>query len=1364
MNRKIFTLLASALMLFSTAFNANARSVAEKAIGADVKTLVKGQSPGMYHIRIDSICVANGMPGLSNGRPAGSTNSWVPVTNDGLGSITPFGIIYDASGEKLEGYELKAATVADTMVLSISESGQVIMISIGDLKKKLARNDKVMAKMIDLQATMWCVDVEDDPEKGQWPTYHYTNKIFNQDLDYYNPGTTVVGGSDKGWMFSEAYTNNRLATARPFYRLEDYKTEDYDGYYRVIVAETDKNGDYTGRLETQRVPIDEFLADTVRHMLKFSIVKVSPFVLTAEDFNTKLGNAKEGNVKLKFGKSVSETNYFGKWLFAEDSKNLAADALGYLNVRAYEDKEGTDFLGYLANSNRSKFEENPKYPKYNNEHGDEFLNIHAIKNPATDMENDAIDYDSSIDQAGDFNYSYRFVYFPSEDSLVINAYHVHHEAHSTYGTGGYTDTHPWTHTPGAYNEYQLDGPNAYYYYGLYCRNLFDQLIVRYQDLNNSKTISMMTIGQHPSNIHLSFGVGCEESVIDAWLVPDGVYTIWDDRGRCLGVRIYNGTYSPQWMELFDGECPDRIPSYQWVIERSENSNSRVNIYSREFGNLAKESESLVAMKNVRVTRAKSQIFGGQGQFVYSPIVQAYDPEMGYEPITKGWVVGQLLDAVGPTDCAIKDNSGFRPVTNDYVVDEFLGYKHFHVDQNPSSVSYGKSEDIGKSKGMDYNAYAFNYLHNYGEDGYIDLKANHGDSILHINEKTGFQFMLGTNLRAQQYAEELFGYPRTAWSERVITDGDYSYTQDSVPVLKRYYYELKIADFYDYRNGLAEQFVVLKGAKEDNSDRRNMLKYGVANVWADKDPFKFANVYLRETYFLKRDKTINEERKPQDDSRRIFYALLDRIEAEQLEKVTSVDNFEVSDTLMNDDGTTKYNLVTFKVDDYTLWVQAQGKTVSNARTSTFALENMNYPLYRRLRSMRDDSASEEGDGIDASAPCQLDAPKTLRIYREYNPADYLHEDAISQNSYNTDGINYLGVSNITQYKEELAPDGMVKYNYNLFIDTAFINRGTGWIKPQYLIAVGQKVVKARTQLVYNNCDEIEERELMPYVEGRYLINATDSSQMVGSNGKGQDRDVRYKMGTDDRLVFVPAIHVDDRLYIVSRLEDLGVTRADYVVTDPETDEEFIDGAALRALTETGILKGTERRPENSAMYGAYYDFGTWDNYHNDVCFSLRFRQPYVENPNAEGIDEIYSNYDKRFFIESETTNRNPYGNRKIAPVQGGWIRIHNDVPVLSRGSYEDAIGQGDIFNVEVANEWQNGEATANDPVSGKVTVVGGNGTVIISNAAGKQVTLSNILGQTIVTKTLATNMETINASKGIVVVTVEGESAVKTIVK
>jgi len=321
-------------------------------------------------------------------------------------------------------------------------------------------------------------------------------------------------------------------------------------------------------------------------------------------------------------------------------------------------------------------------------------------------------------------------------------------------------------------------------------------------------------------------------------------------------------------------------------------------------------------------------------------------------------------------------------------------------------------------------------------------------------------------------------------------------------------------------------------------------------------------------------------------------------------------------------------------------------------------------YRRLRSVRDDNAT-----ID-----DLDAPKVLRIVTIQNTAEYLHEDGLSSYSYFSE-IGFLGLSNIIQFSEDyIYPDGTSKFNYHLFFDTAYINRGTGNIKPQYMIAVGVKTVKRQEISGKDHVGTSVTKTIKSYVEGRYLINLTDSARELGSDGSStfpRRNDAYLTSDNRDRLAFVEAIHVydDDRLYIVSELVNYGVTRDQYIITT-ESGEEFIDGDALDAMTKTvdgvpGKLSGTERMPDNKMMYGAYYQFSTWNNYHNDVCFSLRFVSPDALNPDESGAD-VRGNYEKRFYIESEATNRNPQENNKIAPEVGGWIRFRNGAATLERG--------------------------------------------------------------------------------------------------
>ena len=74
-------------------------------------------------------------------------------------------------------------------------------------------------------------------------------------------------------------------------------------------------------------------------------------------------------------------------------------------------------------------------------------------------------------------------------------------------------------------------------------------------------------------------------------------------------------------------------------------------------------------------------------------------------------------------------------------------------------------------------------------------------------------------------------------------------------------------------------------------------------------------------------------------------------------------------------------------------------------------------------------------------------------------------------------------------------------------------------------------------------------------------------------------------------------------------------------------------------------------------------------------------------------------------------------------------------------------------------------SSNEGVSvATVKVVAGQGVVTISGAAGKKVTISNILGQTATVQILSSDNATIAAPAGVVVVAVEGEEAVKAIVK
>ena len=130
--------------------------------------------------------------------------------------------------------------------------------------------------------------------------------------------------------------------------------------------------------------------------------------------------------------------------------------------------------------------------------------------------------------------------------------------------------------------------------------------------------------------------------------------------------------------------------------------------------------------------------------------------------------------------------------------------------------------------------------------------------------------------------------------------------------------------------------------------------------------------------------------------------------------------------------------------------------------------------------------------------------------------------------------------------------------------------------------------------------------------------------------------------------------------------------------------------------------------------------------------------------------------------------NKHRGNDVAPESAAWLKLQNGCIVLTDNSAEftNAKTGGDgalIFNVE--NKENDDLATDNEEISASaVTVIAGDGQITISGAAGKKVVVSNILGQVVANTVLTSDNATIAAPQGVVVVAVEGEEAVKAIVK
>ena len=187
---------------------------------------------------------------------------------------------------------------------------------------------------------------------------------------------------------------------------------------------------------------------------------------------------------------------------------------------------------------------------------------------------------------------------------------------------------------------------------------------------------------------------------------------------------------------------------------------------------------------------------------------------------------------------------------------------------------------------------------------------------------------------------------------------------------------------------------------------------------------------------------------------------------------------------------------------------------------------------------------------------------------------------------------------------------------------------------------------------------------------------------------------------------------------------------------------------------------------------------WGNLHNnpyewETYPKLAFKNGYhaanklvieTAKPSAADVIDLSKNIDKigafafRYVDRSqgsfviETGTKDSKGNAGT-----GYIKWLNGTPVVV-----PSIALAEVFNLD-ADEHSN--PTANEGVTtSEVSVIAGNGDVTINGAAGKKVTISNVLGQTIANTVLSSDNATISAPAGIVVVAVEGEAAVKAIVK
>jgi len=1317
MNKKIFTLLMGAALSFVLAFSAFAQISPVSSpidgqtlrLGDPVSGISLGTPTGFFHLRVDSIVDGSG---TGYGR---ATTNW-------------------DSGVVLFMYD---SVAINSKLLYID----TINTTAGHLTNPY--NPGAELNTTRSAASLWCVSVG-KYDQGKPIIFDFVNKLYEDmiDVDIDTDSVTALGrdtayipGSINGWHFATTSTPALDQVPRPLYSyIGDADKVATLVLNETVTATTLTTTTHTYTVEVKIVRVSEVLAGTVPGLLYFTLVEPMPFTLSPNDINTKLGfdltNANP--VSLVFGETAANNPFVTPGVIANSVSAAFGSSAGLVyrddasyGLAAAEVTAGyLDSLGYVtlqAGTTSSYIYVDTSYHVDKINAGDRFPTIKAnggLPNTGITTYADSI----MLPQ-----YAFRFVYDPQNDNVLLNVYKA------TYWPEDYTSpngnglpfyrtdsTEHWADSltqkwytfvaddstflqpVGATWNDSVSAPLKSEVYPIGANSLarpeptgtgYIDLPYRYAQklyigVQKLTANPILTLDRDPKTI--DFGVyaecsdkqGTKRTTVDTWVYL--IRSAPDANGvqYYLHVPLYSANDSAIWHELEDYENPVLLPSYHWLVEKKYPSSktSVIIIRNREFPWLKYEG---IQLEN--------------GDFVPFKFksASAQNPTWNYLPIDPS-VTKHSADNGTSTFIAIDED--------DYLNDPHLGYTYVSPDETVDQV------------------HAFRYWSGISSEYYLRW---HGeldkypatDTTAYVDANSYFTklyFRLDTIKEPGYGDEQEYGYI----VENTVFDG-------IITTLKRQAYRLTFEDPLKYQcyNTMALT----------NADNRS---YAVAQTGAYKDYLGKPVFYLRHMY---------------DNDGTISFALVQRIDTTSLNPNNAYGNNNLQNlqdylaqeynsvfaqtvianlisglpnaNFTNDSARFNPGLFVASFEEHTGILRYEVRSDVQNSVTTFSLEADPDPIYRRFNTAKEGPGYDVVTGTYTAGTETTDMPKVVSFYRIDNTqTEYLFENTggtdksgspLNNNwNYwkNYGERNYLGLINTAVYPNT---------NTAIYVDTAYVNRGNGPIKPQYLLMVDPQPFGGEEGAVcYDKYGTTYTGvSLEPYLRGRYLINAYDSAHATALGVSA------YLWNTAwERLVFVDAIHARDHLYILGGdLSDITYTTASGASA---IDLDKLDAAA--AAPGTKIHK---------IFLG--------DNSHKDCVFSFRLIERRADD----------------FIIESETQKRGPVP--EIKPCFGGWVKTQNGVPIISRSDEKDAMAEADRFNVKPAGEMK---PVATDPIEvAELTVVGGEGAVTILNAAGKSVTIANVLGQTVATTVLTSDNQTVAAPKGIVIVNVGG-TAVKAIVK
>ena len=684
----------------------------------------------------------------------------------------------------------------------------------------------------------------------------------------------------------------------------------------------------------------------------------------------------------------------------------------------------------------------------------------------------------------------------------------------------------------------------------------------------------------------------------------------------------------------------------------------------------------------------------------------------------------------------KDTVSFIKVDEDLVKDAKLGYKY--VSENEAKVQ----------------TYLFNYLHGLALDKYLNVPSGK-DSIVRVDEtgaKASFRLQVVVKDDKYGYGD---GLVRNVYR---ITDGKGRYlTYDGTT---KYMMKTYPTDYFLKENNDIEgkEYYTLVEANLLNTSMTQAQAQAWYPEWckgmAVADAMTIEEQYTPEggsaTYVTVGGTSYLAYPGSSDI---VAVAMYDKDGQRLVDDNSKVDYY----TYQNVNGkialkkvgaaqyaSRNYASVKVSVDDNTLDLtrgSLDDKFYSNQeiRTSAFAVAMDDSPLYRRFNNAA--LGENVNDGPDSLT--FVESVRNEYLMDEWNP------------NLTTETVDYAGIWNKDKAEGKLA----------FRIDTAWLNRGLGNIKPQYLISVARDdqegvetvpCTEAGPHVDANGNITTDPSKCVHaqhgragFAYGKYLVNFSDSAQAF------IDREAKvnpYMFTTNSsanssytRVGFVKAIHAGDSLFVLTN------------------GFENVEPAKLD--TATIIANYKKAKLENFIV-------DLVGDKHKNVTWSFRYINPDKAGAVTEEGAENAFLFESNVYGEKDQNYRTVNGDadRAIAPTYAAaWLKMHNGCLVLTdiNSQFSSAKTNGDgalIFNV--AQKDEEDMVTSNDNINNVegVSVVAGNGTVTIQGAAGKSVVISNILGKVVAETVLTSDNATITVPAGIVAVAVDGEEAVKVVVK